>query len=192
VHPAAPHEYTSRRVPAAVVPAVRSHLPPCSWQTWPPSTVLHVQHGRGCDFLLPTSAHRYLPHTRPSLPADRPPLLLPTSHRCPALTGAFPILGRPPASVPTQPSAPKLRPGGRGADGRTLPPRRGARPPGRNRFIPFHLELDLPTTDLARCDWPSANILLVPSIKPGTDLDPRAPTRRLGLGPVRTGTPGGW
>ena len=67
--------------------------------------------------LLPTSAHRYLPHTRPSLPADRPPLLLPTSHRCPALTGAFPILGRPPASVPPQPSAPKLRPGG--ADGRT-------------------------------------------------------------------------
>ena len=62
--------------------------------------------------LLPTSAHRCLPHTRPSLPADRPPLLLPTSHRCPALTGAFPILGRPPASVPTQPSAPKLRPGG--------------------------------------------------------------------------------
>ena len=60
--------------------------------------------------LLPTSAHRCLPHTRPSLPADRPPLLLPTSHRCPALTGAFPLLGRPPASVPTQPSAPKLRP----------------------------------------------------------------------------------
>ena len=69
--------------------------------------------------LLPTSAHRCLSHTRPALPADRPPLLLPTSHRCPALTGAFPILGRPPASVPTQPSAPKLRPAARGADGRS-------------------------------------------------------------------------
>ena len=67
----------------------------------------------------PTSAHWCLSHTRPSLPADRPPLLLPTSHRCPALTGAFPILGRPPASVPTQPSAPKLRPPGR--RGRTDP-----------------------------------------------------------------------
>ena len=40
---------------------------------------------------------------------------------------------------------------------------------------PFDLELDLPTTDLARCDWPSANILLVPAIKPE-----RTETRALG------------
>jgi len=46
---------TSRRVPAAVVPAVRSHLPPCSWQTGPPSTVLRSQQGRGCDFLTDPS-----------------------------------------------------------------------------------------------------------------------------------------
>ena len=55
MHPAAPHEYTSRRVPAAVVPAVRSHLPPCSWQTGPPSTVLRSRQGRGCDFLTDPS-----------------------------------------------------------------------------------------------------------------------------------------
>ena len=68
-------------------------------------------------------------------------------------------------------------------------------PSGRNRFREFYLEPDLPTTDLARCDWPSANILLkfrVQVLSTLRDLDPRAPTRRLGLGPVRTGTPGGW
>ena len=47
-------------------------------------------------------------------------------------------------------------------------------PSGRNMFIPLDLELDLPKTDLARCDWPSANILLIPSIDPERPRPARA------------------
>ena len=88
-----------------------------------PSTVLHGQHGRGCDFLTdppfffpPRLTGAFPILGRPCPPTD-PPLLLPTCHRCPARTGAFPLLGRPfppryqlPPNPPRQNYARRARP----------------------------------------------------------------------------------